>query len=259
MVRTNPDDPGTWPPKIAASRIRKDSAHIMDTVIPLWQPPSLAVAGSAARFPVRRIYCVGRNYAAHTREMGADPARESPFFFMKPADALVPDGGHVPYPPATANLHHEVEMVAAIGSGGADIAPERAVDHVYGYAVGIDLTRRDLQQVAKDRSWPWGAAKAFDHGAPCGDLQTVAAIGHPAKGAITLKVDGELRQQGDLADMIWPLPEILAALSRLFELVPGDLVYTGTPAGVGPVRPGERLDAEVAGVGSLSVTVGEAA
>ena len=230
----------------------------MDTVIPLWQPPSLAVAGSAARFPVRRIYCVGRNYAAHTREMGGDPARESPFFFMKPADALVPDGGHVPYPPATANLHHEVELVAAIGSGGADIAPERALDHVYGYAVGIDLTRRDLQQVAKDRSWPWGAAKAFDHGAPCGDLQPAAAIGHPAKGAIALKVDGELRQQGDLADMIWPLREILAALSRLFELVPGDLVYTGTPAGVGPIRPGERLDAEVEGVGTLGVTVGEA-
>ncbi len=230
----------------------------MDTVIPLWEPPSLPVAGTAGRFPVRRIYCVGRNYAAHTLEMGADPKRDPPFFFMKPADALVPDGGHVPYPPATANLHHEIELVVAIETGGADIAPEATLDHVYGYAVGIDLTRRDLQQVAKDRSWPWDAGKGFDHGAPCGELQPVGAVGHPAKGAITLEVDGALRQQGDLADMIWPLPEILAALSRLFELVPGDLVYTGTPAGVGPILPGERLDAEVEGVGTLSVTVGEA-
>ncbi len=174
----------------------------MDSVIPLWAPPSLPVAGTAARFPVRRIYCVGRNYAAHTREMGADPSRDPPFFFMKPADALVPDGGHVPYPPATANLHHEIELVVALKTGGAEIAPEAALDHVYGYAVGIDLTRRDLQQVAKDRSWPWDAGKGFDHGAPCGELQPASAIGHPAQGAIALKVGGELRQQGDLADMI---------------------------------------------------------
>ena len=230
----------------------------MDTVIPLWEPPSLPVAGTAARFPVRRIYCVGRNYAAHSREMGVDPARESPFFFMKPADALVPDGGHLPYPPATTNLHHEVELVAAIGKGGADIAAAAALDHVYGYAVGIDLTRRDLQQVAKDRSWPWDAGKGFDHGAPCGELQPVSAIGHPDKGTIALEVDGEPRQKGDLSELIWPVPEIVAALSRLFALAPGDLIFTGTPAGVGPVRPGERLEAKIEGVGTLTVTVGEA-
>jgi fumarylpyruvate hydrolase len=230
----------------------------MDTVIPLWAPPSLPVAGAEARFPVRRVYCVGRNYAAHTLEMGADPSRDPPFFFMKPADALVPDGGHVPYPPATANLHHEIELVAAIRTGGAEIAPESALDHIYGYAVGIDLTRRDLQQVAKDRSWPWDAGKGFDHGAPCGALQPVSAIGHPDRGAITLKVDGALRQEGDLSQMIWPVPEIIAALSRLFTLAPGDLVYTGTPAGVGPVRPGERLEGAIEGVGKLTVTVGEA-
>jgi fumarylpyruvate hydrolase len=230
----------------------------MDSVIPLWEPPSLPVAGAAARFPVRRIYCVGRNYAAHSREMGVDPARESPFFFMKPSDALVPDGGHVPYPPATADLHHEIELVVAIETGGADIAPEATLDHVYGYAVGIDLTRRDLQQVAKDRSWPWDAGKGFDHGAPCGEIHPASVIGHPTQGAIALKVDGELRQQGDLSQMIWPVPEIIAALSRLFTLAPGDLVYTGTPAGVGPIRPGERLDGNIEGVGALTVTVGEA-
>jgi fumarylpyruvate hydrolase len=231
----------------------------MDSVIPLWERPSLPVAGADARFPVRRIYCVGRNYAAHTLEMGADPTRDLPFFFMKPADALVPDGGHVPYPPATANLHHEIELVAAIANGGVDIPPEAALDHVYGYAVGIDLTRRDLQQVAKDRSWPWAASKAFDHGAPCGELHPASDIGHPAQGAIALKVDSDPRQEGDLSQMIWPVPEIIAALSRLFELTPGDLIYTGTPGGVGPVRPGERLEGEIEGVGTLTVTVGEAA
>jgi fumarylpyruvate hydrolase len=231
----------------------------MDTVIPLWAPPSLPVAGADARYPVRRVYCVGRNFAAHTLEMGADPTRDPPFFFMKPADALVPDGGHVPYPPATANLHHEIELVAAIQTGGAEIAPEAALDHIYGYAVGIDLTRRDLQQVAKDRSWPWDAGKGFDHGAPCGELHPVSAIGHPDRGAITLKVDGAPRQEGDLSQMIWPVPDIIAALSRLFTLAPGDLLYTGTPAGVGPVRPGERLEGAIEGVGKLTVTVGEAA
>ncbi len=230
----------------------------MDSVIPLWERPSLPVAGTDARFPVRRIYCVGRNYAAHTLEMGADPTRDLPFFFMKPADALVPDGGHVPYPPATANLHHEIELVAAIATGGVDIPPEAALDHIYGYAVGVDLTRRDLQQVAKDRSWPWAAGKAFDHGAPCGEVHPVSDIGHPAKGAITLKVDGDPRQDGDLSQMIWPVADIIAALSRLYELVPGDLIYTGTPGGVGPVRPGERLEGEIEGVGNLTVTVGEA-
>jgi fumarylpyruvate hydrolase len=227
----------------------------MSYVIALWEPPSLAVEGESGRFPVRRIYCVGRNYAEHAREMGGDPTREPPFFFMKPADAIVPDGGRLPYPPATANLHHEVEMVAAIGKAGHEIAPENANDHIYGYAAGIDLTRRDLQQISKDRRWPWDTGKGFDHSAPCGNIAPAARIGHPAKGAITLTIDGAARQSGDLSEMVWSVPEIVGHLSRLFTLQPGDLIYTGTPAGVGPVAPGERLDAKVEGVGSLSVTV----
>lgn len=230
----------------------------MDYVILAWDLPSVAVAGSADRFPVRRIYCVGRNYAAHTREMGADPDREPPFFFMKPADALVADGGALPYPPATANLHHEVELVVAIGSAGAEIAAAAARDHIFGYGVGIDLTRRDLQQVAKDRAWPWDAGKGFDFGAPCGDIHPAADIGHPERGAITLEVDGARRQAGDLSDMIWKVPEIIAALSRLFRLEAGDLIYSGTPSGVGPVMPGEKLTGAVEGVGSITVTVGAA-
>ena len=230
----------------------------MTYVIPAWDLPSLAVEGEAGRFPVRRIFCVGRNYAEHAREMGNDPDREPPFFFLKPADSLTPDGGNVPYPPATANLHHEVEMVAAIGKAGAEIAPDAANDHIYGYAVGLDLTRRDLQQVSKDRRWPWDTGKSFDSGAPCGNIAPASRIGHPARGAITLKVDGEPRQAGDLADMIWSVPEIIGHLSRLFTLKPGDLIYTGTPAGVGPVTPGQRLDGEVEGVGTLSITVGGA-
>lgn len=231
----------------------------MTYVIPPWDLPSLAVDGATGRFAVRRIYCVGRNYAAHAREMGNDPEREPPFFFMKPADALVPDGGHVPYPPATANLHHEVELVAAIGKAGAEIAPDDANDHIYGYAVGLDLTRRDLQQVAKDRRWPWDTGKGFDFGAPCGKLAPAMRIGHPARGAITLTLDGQPRQSGDLAEMIWSVPEIVGHLSRLFTLQPGDLIYTGTPAGVGPVIPGQRLDGKIEGVGTLSVTVGGSA
>ena len=227
----------------------------MSYVIPQWDLPSVAVEGESGRFPVRRIYCVGRNYAEHTREMGGDPAREPPFFFTKPADALVPDGAALPYPPATANLHHEVELVAAIGAAGSEIAADSASAHIYGYAVGIDLTRRDLQQVSKDRRWPWDTSKGFDHGAPCGNIVPAARIGHPASGAITLKVDGEERQRGDLAEMVWSVPEIVGHLSRLFTLQPGDLIYTGTPAGVGPVSPGETLEAEIEGVGTLRVTI----
>jgi fumarylpyruvate hydrolase len=228
----------------------------MKYVIPSWDLPSLAVDGSADRFPVRRIYCVGRNYAEHAREMGNDPNRDPPFFFMKPADAVVADGANVPYPPATANLHHEVELVAAIGEDGAEIAPEAANDHIFGYAVGLDLTRRDLQQISKDRRWPWDTGKSFDFGAPCGDIAPAARIGHPETGAITLNIDGERRQSGDLADMIWSVPDIVGHLSRLFTLRAGDLIYTGTPAGVGPVLPGQRLDGSIAGVGKLSVSVG---
>ncbi len=231
----------------------------MQYVIPSWDLPSLAVEGEAGRFPVRRIYCVGRNYAEHAREMGNDPDREPPFFFLKPADSLAANGAKIPYPPATANLHHEVELVAAIGKDGAEIAPEAARDHIYGYAVGLDLTRRDLQQISKDRRWPWDTGKSFDSGAPCGDLAPAARIGHPETGAIVLDVEGERRQSGDLADMIWSVPEIVGHLSRLFTLRAGDLIYTGTPAGVGPVLPGQRLDAAIEGVGTLSVSVGDSA
>jgi len=230
-----------------------------DYIIAPPTPPSLPVADETRRFAVRRIYCVGRNYAAHTREMGADPTREPPFFFMKPADALVTDGADAPYPPATADLHHEVELVVAIGRGGAGIAPAAAEAHIFGYAVGIDLTRRDVQQVAKQRAWPWDAAKGFDHGAPCGTLHPAATVGHPRHGAITLDVNGQRRQEGDLAQMIWSVPEIIGHLSRLFALRPGDLIFTGTPAGVGAVAIGDRMNARIAGLTPLSVTIAPAA
>lgn len=224
----------------------------MDFVIPAPKQPSLAVAGSAARFPVRRIYCVGRNYAEHAREMGADPVREPPFFFMKPADAILPDGAEVPYPPGTDNLHHEVELVAALGAGGRDIDPAKALDLVWGYAVGNDLTRRDLQGQAKAAGKPWEVGKGFDHSAPVSPLRPVAEVGHPTSGLITLSVNGERRQTGDLSDMTWSVAEVIAHLSRLFHLHAGDLIFTGTPAGVGPVRREDVMVAEIAGIGTLT-------
>ncbi|MBB4211880.1 fumarylpyruvate hydrolase [Rhodothalassium salexigens DSM 2132] len=223
----------------------------MPDLFPVPSVPTLPIAGREARFPVRRIYCVARNYAAHALEMGMDPEREPPFFFMKPADALVPGDADVPYPPQTDDLHHEVELVAAIGTGGRDIAPEVALDHVYGYAVGNDLTRRDLQAAARARGQPWDTAKGFDHSAPVSALQPAERIGHPSTGAVRLRVGDTLRQDGDLSQLIWTVPEIVALLSGLFTLHPGDLVFTGTPAGVGAVRPGETMVAEVEGVGQL--------
>jgi fumarylpyruvate hydrolase len=217
--------------------------------------PSLSVEGSDARFPVGRIYCVGRNYADHAREMGGDPDREPPFFFCKPADAIVSDGHDFPYPGQTDDVHHEMEFVVAIGKGGADIAVDRALDHVYGYAAGLDMTRRDLQAAAKKLGRPWDTGKGFDHAAPCGRIMPAARIGHPASGAIWLKVNGEIRQRGDLAQLIWKIPEVIAYLSTLFTLAPGDLIYTGTPAGVGPVRRGDALDGGVDGVGTLELKV----
>lgn len=223
--------------------------------IALWSQPAVPVAGDDP-FPVRRIFCVGRNYAAHAREMGADPDREPPFFFTKPADAIVQDGGVVPYPPATSDLHHEIELVVAIGTGGKDIAAEHALDHVFGYAVGLDMTRRDLQGAAKKVGQPWDMAKGFDHSAPISAIRRAADIGHPIKGAITLSVNGAPRQSGDIADLIWPVPDTIAYLSGLVELRPGDLIYTGTPEGVGPVVAGDRLEGAVEGVGTLAVTIG---
>lgn len=217
--------------------------------------PSLAVAGSDARFPIRRVYCVGRNYADHAREMGAHEqadGREPPFFFSKPADAVVP-GGDVPYPPSTANLQHEVELVVALGSGGADIPADRALDCVFGYAVGFDLTRRDVQARAKEKGHPWDMGKGFDASAPTGVLHPAATIGHPARGAISLRVNGETRQSGDLAAMSWNVAEVIANLSTFVCLAPGDLIFTGTPAGVSTVVRGDVLEGEVQGVGCLRI------
>ena len=216
--------------------------------------PALPVAESSRSFPVGRIYCVGRNYAEHAREMGHDPEREPPFFFMKPADAIVPSGATIPFPQVTKELHHEIEMVVAIGRGGAGIPVEKALDHVFGYGVGLDMTRRDLQGEAKQLGRPWEMGKAFDNSAPCTALKTVAMVGHPAKGAIWLKVNGEVTQRGDLSEMIWNVPEMISYLSRLITLRPGDLIMSGTPAGVGPVKAGDRLEGHVDGVGDLTVT-----
>jgi fumarylpyruvate hydrolase len=216
---------------------------------------SLPIAGSAQRFAVNRIFCVGRNYAEHAREMGHDPQREPPFFFMKPATAIVADGGAFAYPTASDDVHHEVELVVAIAQGGVRITAADAPAHVFGYAVGLDMTRRDLQGQAKKLGRPWETGKAFDHSAPCSAIEPVTHIGHPARGAIELRVNGELRQSGDIADLIWNVPDTIASLSTLFALQPGDLIFTGTPAGVGPVRRGDRLVASVAGVGSLQTEV----
>lgn len=216
--------------------------------------PVIPVAESNKVFPVGRIYCVGRNYAEHAREMGHDPDREPPFFFMKPADAIVQNGATLNFPKATKDLHHEIEMVVAIGKGGADIPESKALDHIFGYGVGLDMTRRDLQGEAKKMGRPWEMGKAFDESAPCTALKPVAMVGHPAKGAIWLKVNGEVKQKGDLAEMIWNVPEMIAYLSRLITLRPGDLIYSGTPAGVGPVRAGDKLEGHVDGVGDLTIS-----
>ncbi|MHA3902673.1 fumarylacetoacetate hydrolase family protein [Castellaniella sp. WN] len=230
-----------------------------DTVIPRPEAATVAVQGISARFPVRRIYCVGRNYAEHAREMG-DSGREPPFFFAKPADAVlnVAEGveGVLPYPPLTQDLHHEVELVAALGSGGRDLTPEQAASCVWGYAIGLDMTRRDLQGAAKKAGRPWETGKAFDYSAPIGPLHPVVSTGAMAKGAITLSVNGQPRQSGDLSDMLWSVPEAIAYLSTLFELKAGDLIYTGTPAGVGAVVPGDRLEGAIEGLGALRVRIG---
>ena len=211
------------------------------------------VEGQAEVFPVRRIYCVGRNYAAHAREMGHDD-REPPFFFAKPADAVVGNGSTIPYPLDTADLHHEVELVVAIGRDGSNVNVGRALDLVYGYAVGLDLTRRDRQAELKGKGRPWELAKAFDRSAPIAAIRP-ASQGHVERGAIRLSVDGELRQGADVADMTWSPAEVIAALSRSFELKPGDLIFTGTPEGVGPVAHGQTLYAEIEGLQPLTISL----
>ncbi len=219
--------------------------------------PVVPVVGGGA-FPVRRIYCVARNYAAHAREMGGDPSREAPFFFTKPADAVLPvrDGetGRFPYPPGTSDVHHELELVVALAAGGEDLSVEQARAAIWGYAVGLDMTRRDLQAEAKAKGRPWDVAKAFDCSAPISSLRPASGW-VPDHGSIGLDVNGQARQRGDLADMIWSVPEVIACLSRYFRLEPGDLVFTGTPEGVGPVNAGDRLHGFVDGVGTLSLEV----
>jgi fumarylpyruvate hydrolase len=222
-------------------------------VIPAPAVPAVPVEGTSALFPVRRILCVGRNYAAHRREMGHDD-REPPFFFSKPADAVVPPGHDAPYPSATANLHHEVELVAALGAGGADVPAADALSLVFGYAVGVDLTRRDLQAAARDKGHPWDAAKGFDAAAPIGLIRPAALCGQ-VQGAIRLSVNGQVRQDAKVSDMIWNLAEIIAEASRLWRLAAGDLIYTGTPDGVGPLVRGDKVHGEIEAVGAIDFAI----
>jgi len=216
--------------------------------VPAARRPTVAVAGSALVFPVRRIFCVGRNYPEHAREMGASDVRAPPFFFTKPADAVMPSGSAVPYPSRTSDFHHEIELVVALGA-------ER---EIYGYAVGNDLTRRDVQAAMKKDGKPWDTAKGFDHSAPVSPIARAADIGHPERGRIWLEVNGKLRQEGDVGDMIWRVPEIVAELATWFELEAGDLIFTGTPAGVGPLKPGDRVRGGVDGVGLLEHSIAAA-
>jgi fumarylpyruvate hydrolase len=226
----------------------------MDYVIDAGERPALPVRGLEPRFPVRRVFCVGRNFAEHAREMGHDPDREPPFFFGKDAAALT-TAGEVPYPPATADLHHEVELVVALERGGEGIAAARARAHIFGYAIGIDLTRRDLQAEAKRLARPWYLAKSFVGAAPIGPIHPASAVGHPRRGRIRFAVNGEVRQDGDLAQMIWSIEEMIEIISRHDRLLPGDLIFTGTPSGVGPVRAGDRMRASIDGLGELEVTI----
>ena len=217
--------------------------------------PALPVRGTDKLFPVHRIYCVGRNYAEHAIEMGHDPNREPPFFFQKNPDSLLPGGGDFPYPSKSTDVHHEFEMVVALGRGGTDIPVERALDCVYGYAVGFDMTRRDLQGEAKKLGRPWEVGKAFESAAPCSEVVPAAAIGHPTAGKVWLDVNGTRRQTGDLNQLIWKVPEMIAYLSGLFALRSGDLIFSGTPAGVGPVKRGDLLHGGVDGIGEITVRV----
>ncbi len=217
-------------------------------------PVTIPVTGTSALFPVRRIWCIGRNYADHALEMGFDPESEPPFFFSKPVGTVVQDGSELPYPPATSDLHHEVELVVALRSGGSNLDAAGALDHVFGYAAGLDMTRRDLQAQAKKLGRPWDLAKGFDCSAPIGAIAPASRIGHPGSGRISLSVNDEVRQDGDLKQQLWPVANAIAYLSTLVELRAGDLIMTGTPAGVGAVNPGDRLEGRIAGVGSISVS-----
>jgi len=232
----------------------KDDLRNAKYVIEPAPQPSLPVAGSDARFPVGRIYCVGRNYAEHAKEMGHDPNREPPFFFMKAANSIVQNNSAIGYPVGTKDVHHEIEMVVAIAKGGKNIPVDKALEHVWGYGVGLDMTRRDIQGEAKKMGRPWEMGKSFDESAPVTALRPASEIGHPSKGAIWLKVNGQVKQQGDIAQQIWSVPEQISYLSGLITLQPGDLIFSGTPAGVGPIVAGDKLEGHVDGVGDLTVT-----
>ena len=227
----------------------------MSYVFPIHEIPVLSVAGTEDVFPVHRIYCVGQNYSEHMYEMGSNPQRDAPFFFSKPADAVFHQNSQISYPPVTKNLHHEIELVVAIGEKGNKISKSEALNHVFGYTVGLDLTRRDLQQEAKKKGRPWAVAKGFDHSAPCSVLHKVDEVGYLEKGSITLRVNGEIRQQGDISEMIWSVPEIISILSGFFELCPGDLIFTGTPSGVGPLKRGDKLEGAVEKLTKLEIII----
>jgi fumarylpyruvate hydrolase len=226
----------------------------MDYVVSAAPQPTLAVVGTQARFPVHRIYCVGRNYLAHVRELGNDE-KHPPFFFAKASDMIVADGSTVPYPPLTNNYHHEVELVAAIGKGGANIPVESALGHVFGYAIGFDMTRRDVQQAAAKKGHPWEIGKSFDQSAPCGPVYPAAQVGHLQEGEIEITVNGQVRQRSDLNLLIWDVPNIISQLSQQVALQPGDLIYTGTPEGVGPVVSGDVMVGRIAKLGELTIKV----
>jgi fumarylpyruvate hydrolase len=231
----------------------------MNYVISPWDPPAVPLAGQEGQFPVRHIYCVGRNYAEHAKEMGGDAAKEPPFFFTKPADAIVPvvasSVGSMHYPLATKNLHYELELVVAIGHPGMRLPVEKANDIVFGYAVGLDMTRRDLQNDMREKRRPWDIGKSFAEAAPIAPIHPVSATGLLTHGAMTLTVNGQVKQQGDLSQMIWDVPHMLAFLTQMYELLPGDLVFTGTPAGVGPVVPGDQLQGTIEGLTALSIRI----
>ncbi|WP_426240152.1 fumarylacetoacetate hydrolase family protein [Pararhizobium sp. DWP1-1-3] len=229
--------------------------HLTNYVFTPEPTPTMPIAGTDALFPVHRIYCVGRNFADHAVEMGHDPNKEPPFFFQKNPDTLVPPGRDFPYPSESKDVHHEIELIVALHKGGIDIPVESALDHVFGYGVGLDMTRRDLQGEAKKAGRPWETGKAFEASAPCSVLHPVSEVGHPTAGAIWLKVNGELRQNGDLNQMLWKVPEMIAYLSRLFELKAGDLIFAGTPAGVGAVVRGDVMVGHVDGVDAVTVKV----
>ena len=227
----------------------------MSYVFPIHKIPVLSVAGTKEYFPVHRIYCVGQNYSDHMHEMGSNPERDAPFFFSKPADAICHHNSNIPYPQMTKNLHHEIELVVAIGKRGSEISKSDSYKYVFGYTVGLDLTRRDLQQEAKKKGRPWAVSKGFDNSAPCSVLHKIDEVGYLEKGIISLKVNGDICQQGDISEMIWSVPEIISILSGFFELCPGDLIFTGTPSGVGPLKRGDKLEGVVEKLTKLEIKV----